>query len=189
MNDLPAEPISVEVAGWKLTTSSSRPAMEALYREHAELHDDFDDLERRERRGYFFSAITHRSEDWPGLVVTQSFSPSQGGFPPGVLIVPETEVAFIGAGTRLLCYRRAADQWVRLWEDAADVGLWGWRRHGEVVVMSAEIEIAAWNVRGEKLWTTFVEPPWGYEVIEGTVRLDVMGTLSSFPLDTGRAAP
>jgi hypothetical protein len=188
MNDLPAEPISVEVAGWKLTTSSSPPAIESLYREHAELHDDFDALERRDLDGYFFAAIGHATDDWPTLVITQSFSPSRGGFSPGVLVVPETGVAFIGAGTRLLGYRRASDKWTRLWEDEADVGFWGWRQHGHVVLMSAEIELAAWNVSGAKVWTTFVEPPWSYEVIERTVRLDVMGIVSSFPLDTGPAA-
>jgi len=47
--------------------------------------------------------------------------------------------------------------------------------------------MAAWNISGEKLWTAFVEPPWSHEVIVGTVRLDVMGTVSSFPLDTGPA--
>jgi hypothetical protein len=35
------------------------------------------------------------------------------------------------------------------------------------------------------IWTTFVEPPWTYEVPEGMVRLDVMGTISSFPLESG----
>jgi hypothetical protein len=122
------------------------------------------------------------------LVVTQWFSPSVAGFSPGVLVVSERQVAFIGAGTRLLCYGRPGDQWIRLWEDEADVGFWGWRRHGNVVVMSAEIEMAAWNISGEKLWTSFVEPPWSYEVIEGIARLDVMGTVSSFPLDTGPTA-
>ena len=187
MNDLPADPVSVEVAGWKLTTSSTRPAIEGLYREHAELYDDFETLEGPAGNGYFFAAIGRGNEDWPGLVVTQWFNPAEAGFSPGVLVVPQREVAFIGAGTRLLCYGRAANRWVRLWEDAADVGFWGWRRHGEVVVMSAEIEMAAWNVSGEKLWTTFVEPPWSYEVIAGTVQLDVMGTVSSFPLGTGPA--
>ncbi len=188
MNDLPAEPVSLEVFGWRLITSSAPPTLESSYREHAELRDDFDELERGDGSGYFFSAIGRGNEDWPALVVTQWFSPSVGGFSPGVLVIPERQVAFIGAGTRLLCYGRPADRWIRLWEDEPAVGFWGWRRHGDVVVMSAEIEMAAWNVSGEKLWTTFVEPPWSYEVIEGTVQLDVMGTVSSFPLETGPSA-
>ncbi len=136
MNE-PAEAISVEVAGWRLITSSTPPTIASAYRTHAELQDDFDELERGDGRGYFFTAIGLGNEDWPGLVVTQRFTPSVGGFSPGVLVVPERRVAFIGAGTRLLCYGRAADQWIRLWEDEAHVGFWGWRRHGDVVVMSA----------------------------------------------------
>ena len=128
MNDLPAEPISVEVAGWRLIVSWTPPAIESSYRKHAELPDDFDELERGDGRAYFFAAIGHGSEDWPGLVVTQWFSPSEGGFSPGVLVVPDRQVAFIGAGTRLLCYARAADRWIRLWRDEANVGFWGWRR-------------------------------------------------------------
>jgi len=185
MNGLPVAHITAEVAGWKLITSSTPPAIEASYREHAELHDHFEELESHDGGGYFFCAIGSGYEDWPGLVVTQWFSPSAAGFSPGVLVLPETQVAFIGAGIRLLCYRRGADQWIRLWEDTTDVGFWGWRRHGELVVMSAETEMAAWTGSGRKLWTTFAEPPWSYEVSEGTVRLDVMGTISSFPLDIG----
>lgn len=121
-------------------------------------------------------------------MVTQRFSPAVGGFSPGVLVVPETNVVFIGAGTRLLAYQRTADHWTRRWEDTADVGFRGWQRHGSVIVMSAEIEMAAWTVDGVKVWTTFVEPPWSYDVTDGTVRLDVMGTITSFALENGPAS-
>jgi hypothetical protein len=53
---------------------------------------------------------------------------------------------------------------------------------GDVVVMSAELELAAWTTTGEKLWTTFVEPPWEYAVEGDSLVLDVMGTKSSFGL-------
>jgi hypothetical protein len=75
---------------------------------------------------------------------------------------------------------------VRQWQDDADTGFWGWRLHDDVVVMSAELELAAWTTGGEKLWTTFVEPPWSYAVEDSTVRLDVMGEISEFPLQRGR---
>jgi hypothetical protein len=189
MADVSAEPISVEVDGWRVITSSNLPTTLSAYREHALLHDDLGELERREAEGFFFVAIGRADETWPSLVVTQPVSPSEGGFAPGVLIVPETNTAFIGAGTRLLCYEHASGRWTRSWEDRTDVGFWGWRRHGDVVVMSAEIEMAAWSVSGAKLWTRSVEPPWSYEVIDGTVDLDVMGIRTSFPLESGRAAP
>ena len=51
--------------------------------------------------------------------------------------------------------------------------------------MSAELEMAAWSLEGHKLWSTFVEPPWDYEVHGDRVALDVMGEKSSFNLKTG----
>ena len=117
------------------------------------------------------------------VFVVQRFSPSVPGFEPGVLIVPETGVAFIGAGERLLAYDLARP--ARLWEDSADVGFWWWDRVGGVILMAAELELAAWNLEGRKLWTTFVEPPWSYWVDGGTLELDVMGNLHRFSLLTG----
>jgi hypothetical protein len=73
----------------------------------------------------------------------------------------------------------------RLWEDVTDFGFWGWRRHGDIVLMSAETELAAWDVSGRKLWTTFVEPPWSYKVLSDRLDLDVMGQKSSFDVRTG----
>ena len=49
------------------------------------------------------------------------------------------------------------------WEDEADTGFWNWERHGEFVIMSAELELAVWDIHGQKKWTTFVEPSWNYE--------------------------
>ncbi|AWN22430.1 hypothetical protein DKM44_03590 [Deinococcus irradiatisoli] len=121
----------------------------------------------------------------PALLVCQYFSPSVPGFEPGLLIVPETGVAFIGAGERLLAYdlKRPA----RLWQDRADAGFWWWDRSGDVVLMAAELELAAWNTSGRKLWSTFVEPPWFYRVEGETLHLDVMDFGRSFPLRSGPA--
>jgi hypothetical protein len=73
----------------------------------------------------------------------------------------------------------------RLWEDEADTGFWSWVQFDDVVLMSAELELAAWTAEGVKLWTTFVEPPWSYSVSQGAVHLDVMGDRSSFSLRQG----
>jgi hypothetical protein len=51
--------------------------------------------------------------------------------------------------------------------------------------MAAELELAAWNVQGKKLWSIFVEPPWIYEVHDNRIRLDVMGNVSEFDLNIG----
>ena len=52
-------------------------------------------------------------------------------------------------------------------------------------MMSAELELAAWNLEGRKLWSAAVEPPWEYAVENGTVRLDVMGKMQSFDITQG----
>lgn len=112
--------------------------------------------------------------------------PSAPGFSPGVLLVPGTGHLFLGAGTRLLGYQAGGGTWRRAWEDEAEVGFWGWRQHGDVIFMSAELQLAAWSASGTKLWSAFAEPPWSYQVTDdGQVRLDVMGTVSTFSARTG----
>jgi hypothetical protein len=123
---------------------------------------------------------------WPFLVVAQRYSPAGSGFYPGVAFIPETDLLLIGAGLRLLAFRLAPPQ--RLWEDSADTGFWAWHRHGDYVLMAAELELAAWDTNGRKLWTTFVEPPWDFKVEGASVLLDVMGAKSSFPVATGPRA-
>lgn len=127
-----------------------------------------------------FVAVKH-PHAWPFLVVAQRYEPDV--FHPGAIVIPETHLLLIGAGERLLAYKLDNPQ--RLWEDKADIGFLSWARHGNYVLMSAELELAAWNTEGQKLWTTFVEPPWEYSVSEGNVCLDVMGHKSTFPIQTG----
>jgi len=121
---------------------------------------------------------------WPFLVVAQKFWPAVAGFSPGVLMVPETRRLFIGAGERLLAYDIDGPR--RLWEDRADTGFWHWHQHEDVVLMSAELEFAAWDTSGAKLWSMFVEPPWSYEIRGDQLQLDVMGVPSMFPIKTGK---
>lgn len=131
----------------------------------------------------FYFAV-QKGLDWPFLRVTQRYWPDHwGGSHPGILLVPETDILFVGAGERLLAYD--LKQPLRLWEDGADTGFHSWRRHGDTIVMSAELELAAWDTHGNKRWTTFVEPPWDYQMEGDMVRLDVMGTISTLLLHTG----
>jgi hypothetical protein len=84
--------------------------------------------------------------------------------------------------------RRPRSRLVRgLWVDAANTGFWAWALHGDVVIMSAELELAAWTDAGEKLWMTSMEPPWTYTVSDGTLALDVTGRVQSFSLRRGPA--
>jgi hypothetical protein len=156
------------------------PALYSEYSKRSILSEEFD-LRNAEREHCFASVA--RAADWPQLVVAQTFWPSAGGFDPGLLLVPETETLFVGAGERLLAYRPGPFE--RLWEDKCDMGFWGWRQHGEYVLMSAELELAAWNCFGQKLWSTSVEPPWHYLVADNRVQLDVMGNRSEFDLAKG----
>jgi hypothetical protein len=178
-----AEPIAVGTAGWRILIARSRPSILGDYLNQAACAEE---IAESDEDGYLFVGVERPGDEWPSLVISQTFEPSGGGFYPGVLLVPETQRVFVGAGTRLLCYRGDEARWARQWLDAADVGFWGWRLHDDVVVMSAELELAAWTTTGDKLWTTFVEPPWSYAVLGSTVRLDVMGTISEFRLRTGR---
>lgn len=153
---------------------------------HASFHDD---LRVKGDAGTLLVVTVQReSEAWPGLVASQQFHPGpSSGFHPGVIVIPESGILFIGAGTRVLAYDMKERR--RLWEDTADFGFWSWNRRGDVVLMSAELELAAWDIRGRKLWSTFVEPPWSYKVNGDQLELDVMDTKSSFNLTNGPAPP
>lgn len=48
--------------------------------------------------------------------------------------------------------------------------------------MSAELELAASDRTGRKLWSRFVEPPWAVHVVGKLVQLDVMGNKTEFPI-------
>jgi hypothetical protein len=155
------------------------PNLYADYRDQAVLAEEVD-LGDQEGSLCFIS-VAH-GKDWPFLAVAQRYHPA-GGFWPGALLVEETHRLFLGASTRLLCYDLAEPR--RLWEDYTDCGFWSWARHGSTALMSAELELAAWNLSGEKQWSTYVEPPWGYVVEGEEVVLDVMGTVSRFSLASG----
>lgn len=157
------------------------PPMFDRYVEHAALVERF---ELAEPNRCCVAVSRGAAADWPFLVIAQSINPAGAGFEPGVLLIPEHHRLFVGAGDRIAAYDLAEPR--RLWIDSAELGFWGWQRHGDIVLMSAELELAAWTVDGIKLWTTFVEPPWDYSVEGSSVTLDVMGSISSFPLRSGR---
>lgn len=100
-----------------------------------------------------------------------------------VVLVPETDILFAGEHRAIWAYDLR--QPTRLWTDTAEMGFLGWQRHGEVVVMSAELELAAWDLQGHKLWSTFVEPPYDYVVADDTLHLTVMDVRTAFPLTRG----
>jgi hypothetical protein len=174
---------TIESGGFRFScVPDGLPAIYSSYRERAALLEEISLDEPDAGRQCFF-AITRVGEESPLVVVGQRFEPAGYGFEPGALVVPETQRLFLGAGKRLLAYDLSAPK--RLWEDATDVGFWGWTRHGDIVFMSAELELAAWDLTARKLWATSVEPPWSYSVREDQVMLDVMGAKSQFQARSG----
>ena len=160
------------------------PAILSEYQQRATLSDDFGVADESGSSVCFVSVGW--PQQWPFLVVIQRYSPAGSGFFPGVLLVPEAHRLFIGAGRRLLGYDLSRP--IRLWEDETDCGFWSWGRQGSVVLMAAELELAAWSADSHKLWSRFVEPPWGYTVAGEVVTLDVMGSVSRVHLRTGQPA-
>ena len=181
MDDVSPTTIETAVGEWGVQAALGFPLILDEYRSHAQLHEGFP-ADPDDDAGLFVG-IARPGEDWPSLVVTQRWGPAGGGFRPGVLVVPDSGRVFIGAGTRVLCYWDDAGTWRRQWQDRiAYPGFWGWRLHGDVVVMAGEIEMAAWTSEGEPMWAEAVEPPWSYEVIDGTVHIDVNGSRRAVPL-------
>lgn len=183
--------IQVTIASYTLSVVESMPERDDLGCSHAALVERFgSDAAGHISRGDLHVEVRHGSTwpTWPFLCVAQHYWPGrEAGCYPGFLLVPETAILFIGAGERLLAYDLRG--LARLWEDQADAGFHDWQRHDDLVVMSAELELAAWDLRGVKRWSTFVEPPWAYHVEGGMVHLEVMGTVSSFPLLAGPTSP
>jgi hypothetical protein len=184
--------IQVTLAGYTVHVAESMPECDDPGCTHAALVERFgsDTRDERDHRSAGDDLHLHvevrRGSAWPFLCVAQHYR-REAGWYPGVLLVPETATLFIGAGERLLAYDLHGP--ACLWENRADTGFHEWQRHDDLVVMSAELELAAWDLRGGKRWSTFVEPPWAYHVEGSMVYLDVMGTVSSFPLVSGPARP
>jgi len=158
----------------------SLPAIYGDYRKHAQLAEEF---ALRPHVGELCFIAVSQARHWPFLVVAQRFELAEAGFDPGALLAEETGVLFVGAGRRLLGYR--LDPPARLFEDATAAGFWEWTIHGNTVLMIGELELAAWETSGKKLWSMPLEPAWEYHVDRDTVHLDVMGRKTVFPLRAG----
>ncbi len=173
--------INLTIGKYKLClTYNGLPSIYDYYVKHAQMVETFDLKTASDE--LCFVGIGENTE-WPSLVIAQSYSPSTAGFHPGILIVPETQRLFLGAGTRLLLYD--LNKYQRQWQDSADLGFIAWRQHSDYVVMIAETELATWTTQGRKLWTTFVEPPWEYQFENGQIKLDNNGTRTEFSIKTG----
>lgn len=173
---------TITVAGYSVTVQQGAlPAIYRDYKRHAKLCDEFS-LSSDEPGELCFVSVS-ATQHWPTLVVAQRFEGDQAGFDPACLLIPETRTLFLGAGRRLLAYE--LDPPRRLWEQTVESGFWEWTRHGEIVLMSGELELSAWEIRGNKLWNMPLQPDWEYHVGDGKVHLDVRGRRTVFALDQG----
>jgi hypothetical protein len=159
------------------------PNIYSDYRKHAALAEEFD---LRPHEGELCFISVSRGQHWPVLVVAQRFQMADAGFDPAAILVPETVTLFVGAGRRLLGYKLDPPQ--RLWEDVAESGFWEWSQQGDTILMSAELELAAWDLQGVKRWSMPLEPAWAYHLAAGMVHLNAMGRKTVFPLRQGPGA-
>lgn len=171
----------ITIGEYTLTVADDYPSIYNEYHKQAKL---IEILESSDAEGTICFVSVAKGLNQPFLVVVQKYSPGQeNGFQPGILLIPETRLLFIGAGERLLAY--TWDPPKRLWEKSVIVGFWGWERYHQFVIMSAELELAVWDIYGKKRWSTFVEPPWDYKIDGETIHLEVMGKQSIFSLQHG----
>ena len=173
---------TVNVGDYSVTVQQgSLPAIYGDYKRHAKLCDEFS-IRPHEGGELCFVSVSN-SQRWPFLIVAQRFDLAEAGFDPACLIVPDAHTLFVGAGRRVLGYRLDSPR--RLFEQTVDAGFWEWSRHGDVVLMVGELELAAFDIQGNPLWNMPLQPAWEYKVANGKVHLDVLGRRTAFALREG----
>src|SRR5258708_17236896 len=159
------------------------PEYYEVYREKAKLVDEIDLTRDVSHSADVCFLAVQKGLEWPFLVVAQKYASSGLGSYPQVLIIPETDMLFLGAGERVLTYRLAPVE--KVGQESAELGFQAFERYGQFVIMRAELEVAVWTIQGKKQWSQFVEPPWTYRVEQDAMSVDVMGHVLTFPLSTG----
>ena len=111
-----------------------------------------------------FLGVTVYCDGVAVLRVHQFYEQMSQSITPGVLIVPETNRLFIGAGSRMLAYDLTTCQ--RVWiEDAQNMMLfWSWLRQGQCVFALGELELAVYELDATPRFRVPVDPPWTFEV-------------------------
>ncbi|MEP1572083.1 hypothetical protein [Roseibium album] len=177
--------LSVTVGDWKLSLEDvQQPLIKDVAKEKARFVDEVSAPDEWSR---CLSVSVSKADDFSDrsdAVIILKFQ-DYGGFEPGVLLVPETPFLFVGAGEILLGYDLERRE--RSFEDYVYCGFWGWHRFGDIVLMASETECSAWSLRGKKLWSADVEPPWDFEVSGLDVILVVEGGVRKLDLKTGKA--
>ncbi|HEY1388455.1 MAG TPA: hypothetical protein VGF38_07915 [Ktedonobacterales bacterium] len=117
--------IQVTMANYIIQVGESMPERDDPQCAHAGLVERFGSEGENVHRYHGFHGWhdlhveVRRASPWPFLCVAQQYERKGGGYP-GVLLVPESAVLFIGAGERLLAYDLRGP--ARLWEDRTAFG-------------------------------------------------------------------
>ncbi len=123
-------------------------------------------------------------QDWYKTIVSFSSDPiDYGGFNPGLILVPETDILFIGAGTNVRIYDLKHQ--LKLFVKELHCGFLGWKRYDDFIIMQEELEFGIYSLTGQEIWSTEVEPPWTFSIEIDTVKLNVMNEISFRDLKTG----
>lgn len=116
-------------------------------------------------------------QNWgPGLDATEVVLPGAGS------------TAFLGAYGEVVAFDLLSGE-VVLRHDLGGMPFWHFTVTADVVIAASELELAAFSSAGKVLWTAFVEPPWDFNLVEGTITTDVMGIVCSFGLRDGPTGP
>ncbi len=128
--------------------------------------------------------LVHRANGAPTLLIIGRM---REGFGCGVHLAQNTGVLFFGCGESICTYDMATG--TKLHADITPYAFHSWNRHscegGDVIIMSAELEVAGFATDGTKLWSGVVESPWDYGVSGDNMYTLVMGHRVEFPLLKG----
>src|SRR5215472_4515090 len=114
--------LRITLGDYTLAIAKDMPSIYNEYHKRAKLVEFFESENATDAQ--FFLAVA-RGSDWPFLIVVQRYHPGPvSGFFPGVVLVPETDLLFIGAGELVVAYRLDTPE--RVWKDTAEMGFLGW---------------------------------------------------------------
>lgn len=147
-------------------------------------HSSFNDMDGLSKEGTPIYIGAGKGEEWYNTVIAFRSDPiDYGGFHPGLLVAPETNTLFVGAGTVIRTYD--LKQQKKRFEKELPCGFWGWIRHNDLVIMQEELQFGIYTLDGQEIWSTYVEPPWTFEIHGGLVTLNVMDEITYRDLRTG----
>ena len=160
--------------------TEKEPEIYQMWLEHA----SFKDIDGLQNDGTpIYIGVGQEGKGYETVIAYCSDPIGNCGFNPGFLIVPETGTLFIGAGKVVRTYDLKNHN--RKIEKKFSCGFWGWSRHNNLILMQEELEFGIYTLDGLEVWSTFVEPPWTYEIEDEHVKLTFMDKISYRDLKTG----